>query len=161
MKEVLQFQHLILWCMGDVGYPQPWEHSSLASVGTRRAVAGQTTMSTISQQVTHAGYIPRFMLHVDNSWKVMESDKYSKLAEPKSIRWAQWNEALHGLVREGRHPGGHKEYVYDDILDDTWIATNQTLRKTNDMILLLRLRLKNIYRLKESKKIDDIVVDRQ
>ena len=65
------------------------------------------------------------------------------------------------LVREGRHPGGHKEYVYDDILDDTWIGTNQTLRKTNDMILLLRLRLKNIYRLKESKKIDDIVVDRQ
>ena len=153
MKEVLQFQHLILWFMDDVGYPQPSQHSSLASVGTWVAVAGQTTMSTISQQVTHAGYIPRFMLHVDNWWKVMDSDKYSKLAEPKSIRWAQCN--------EGRHPGGHKEYVYDDILDDTWIGTNQTLRKTNDMILLLRLRLKNIYRLKESKKIDDIVVDRQ
>ena len=137
MKEVLQFQHLILWFMDDVGYPQPSQHSSLASVGTWVAVAGQTTMSTISQQVTHAGYIPRFMLHVDNWWKVMDSDKYSKLAEPKSIRWAQCN--------EGRHPGGHKEYVYDDILDDTWIGTNQTLRKTNDMILLLRLRLKNIY----------------
>ena len=152
MKEVLQFQHLILWCMGDVGYPQPWEHSSLASVGTWVAVAGQTTMSTISQQVTHAGYIPRFMLHLDNSWKVMESDKYSKLAEPKSIRWAQFNEALHCIAWSE---------TYDDVLDDTWIGTNQTLRKTNDMILLLRLCLKNIYRLKESKKIDDIVVDRQ